>query len=159
MDIIDLTGKRFGFLTVLHQEGVHKYGSIMWRCRCDCGKEVLRKSANLKDTEKKNRRSSCGCHKGGRKPVHGMTGTFEHRCWQGMIRRCHSKTHHKYPLYGGRGIRVCKEWRNDFMAFFNHIGPRPGPGYTVDRKDPNKGYEPGNVRWATSLEQRHNRRR
>ena len=54
---------------------------------------------------------------------------------------------------------MCAEWLHDFAAFFDHVGPRPGPGYSIDRIDPDGDYAPGNVRWATALEQRHNRSR
>ena len=60
--------------------------------------------------------------------------------------------------YWDRGIRVCEAWQQDFMAFYEHIGPRPGPGFSVDRIDNDRGYEPGNVRWATEPQQRENKR-
>lgn len=74
-----------------------------------------------------------------------------------MISRCHTPTHKRYADYGGRGIAVCERWRNDFWAFVADMGERP-PGLTLDREDNDRGYGPDNCRWATYLEQRHNRR-
>lgn len=89
---------------------------------------------------------------------HGMIGTPEYKTWARMKNRCFNVGGPDYPNYGGRGITVCEEWRSDFMAFFNHVGPRPTPKHSIDRIDNDKGYEPGNVRWATVAEQNLNRR-
>ncbi len=78
--------------------------------------------------------------------------------WQGMISRCYTLTNRAYKHYGGRGIAVCAAWRESFEAFFAHIGPRPSAKHSIDRIDNDKGYEPGNVRWATTFEQSRNRR-
>jgi hypothetical protein len=74
-----------------------------------------------------------------------------------MRRRCNNPRHQKYPAYGGRGIRVCDRW-GSFRAFLADVGPRPGPGYTLERIRKNGHYTPGNVRWATQKEQQRNRR-
>lgn len=89
--------------------------------------------------------------------MHGMRYSPEYQSWLNMKARCHNKNHPRYPEWGGKGISVCKEWRSDFLAFYREIGPRPGDGYSVDRIDGSKGYEPGNVRWATATEQSENR--
>ena len=78
--------------------------------------------------------------------------------WSQMIQRCCNPNNRAYQDYGGRGIFVCVEWLKSFSSFLLHIGMRPGPGYTVDRIDNDRGYEPGNVRWATWKEQQRNRR-
>lgn len=88
---------------------------------------------------------------------HGATGTPEHNTWIGMKKRCYDKNQRKYSIYGGKGISVCEEWRNDFMAFLAHVGPRPSPKHSIDRIDSNKDYMPGNVRWATAQQQSSNR--
>lgn len=82
-----------------------------------------------------------------------------------MVARCRRPTHLRYAAYGGRGITVCDRWANDFWAFVEDMGPRPPgrtagdrPLYSLDRIDNDAGYEPANCRWATWLEQRHNRR-
>lgn len=88
---------------------------------------------------------------------HGMRYSREYSCWQAMKVRCLCPENKDYPRWGGKGITVCPEWIVSFEAFFEYIGPRP-LGTTLDRIDPDKGYEPGNVRWATPRQQSHNRR-
>ena len=88
----------------------------------------------------------------------GNKATKEYNCWLNIKQRCHNPNHHKYPIYGGRGIIVCDEWRNDFEAFYAHIGDAPGPSYSIDRIDVDGNYEPGNVRWATKSQQAINTR-
>lgn len=88
---------------------------------------------------------------------HGMCGTPEYRTWLSMIERCTNPRAIGYKHYGGRGIAVCEAWRNSFQAFYSYMGSRP-KGLTIDRIDMNKGYEPGNVRWATKQVQVRNRR-
>lgn len=83
----------------------------------------------------------------------------EYRCLRKAIERCHDPNNADFHTYGARGIAVCEEWRRDFGAFLAHIGPRPSPGHSIDRIDNARGYEPGNVRWATPREQARNTRR
>lgn len=78
----------------------------------------------------------------------------EYRVWAGMRNRCHGKTPH--PQYGGKGIKVCKRWRESFAAFVKDMGPRPSPKHSIDRIDGRKNYTPKNCRWATSKEQGQN---
>jgi hypothetical protein len=82
----------------------------------------------------------------------------EYRAWERMKRRCYDKNFDSYPNYGGRGITVYEPWHNDYEAFLAHVGKRPSSDYSLDRIENNGNYEPGNVRWATSLEQKNNRR-
>lgn len=90
---------------------------------------------------------------------HGMVQRPEYRAWVSMKNRCFNRNNPSYAEYGGRGISIHPEWVNDFVAFFEHIGPRPSPEHSLDRYPDNDGnYEPGNVRWATKKQQSENRR-
>lgn len=109
---------------------------------------------------------SCGCLR--KELIEGRTVLVdgcpraqlpEYGVWSAMIQRCRNPARGAYARYGGRGIRVCERWRNSFDAFYADVGPRPVPGLQLDRIDNSRGYEPGNVRWATPKENcRHTRR-
>lgn len=88
-----------------------------------------------------------------------MSGTPEWQSWLGMKTRILNPNAQSYGLYGGRGLGMYGGWVNDFPAFFAHIGPKPGPEYSIDRIDNDLGYFPGNVRWATRSQQELNKRR
>ena len=113
--------------------------------------------------QSKYRSAESGTAKGPER--HGLTacgrsnGTPEYAVWKMLKQRCLNPRARKYPDYGARGITVCERWRDSFVAFLADVGPRPGPGYSIDRFPDNDGnYEPGNVRWATAKEQAANRR-
>lgn len=98
-------------------------------------------------------------HTGGplRRSRHGKFGTRVYQQWADMIRRCENPNTRNFPRYGGRGIRVCPEWRADFVVFYRDMG-EPGDGMQLDRIDNDGNYEPGNCRWSTPSENTRNRR-
>lgn len=90
-----------------------------------------------------------------------MTESPEYKIWRGIYSRCHSPSVRCYPRYGGRGVAMCDRWREPGRGFENFhadVGTRPSPDHSVERIDNAKGYEPGNVRWATRVEQARNKR-
>ena len=90
--------------------------------------------------------------------THKMSGEPEYMVWKKMKGRCYNENDPKYQSYGGRGIRICDEWKNDFVKFYENIGIKPGKEYSIDRVNNDGNYEPGNCRWATPKEQARNRR-
>ena len=170
----DLTGVRFGRLVVVSYEGRRKMNPCflkqagrmvrgsqsLWRCRCDCGAFVTHMVGRLTSGNTR----SCGCLRrelelaGGANRTHGKSKTREYRIWKGILARCCNKNTKAYPYYGGRGIKVCPEWRHDFARFIADMGPSPTHKHTVERIDNNKGYEPSNCRWALHIENCRNTR-
>lgn len=155
----NLSGQRFHRLTA-NQIAKDKPsdGKVYWECICDCGEVVIVRAESLKSGNTK----SCGClHKdtvGKLKTTHGLSDTTEYFIWQGMWARCTNPNHKSYNNYGGRGITVCERWRL-FENFLEDMGLRPGPEYSLDRKENDKGYCKENCRWATGTEQANNRRK
>jgi hypothetical protein len=90
--------------------------------------------------------------------THGAADTPEYLIWRAMRDRCRNPKSKGYAFYGGRGITVCDRWAGSFTAFIADVGWRPSPELTLERAENDKGYEPGNVRWATRKEQASNRR-
>lgn len=157
---IDKTGLRFGRLVVIGLDHIHKTatsrGTSMWKCKCDCGNTTVVKSYLLTG----KRTQSCGCIASEllnkRNTTHGMSRTTTYKCWQHMVRRCHSPNEKRYPDYGGRGIKVCDRWRR-FENFHSDMGTKP-EGLTLDRIDVNGNYEPSNCRWTDCKTQANNQR-
>lgn len=92
------------------------------------------------------------------KTIHGKTKSSLYRCWVALRSRCRDENHPAYKNYGGRGIKVCAQWENDFLQFSKDVGERPSEDYSLDRINNDGNYEPGNVKWSTRLEQTKNSR-
>lgn len=160
-----ITGQRFGRLSVIRQEGWLPNGKDRtrgWLCVCDCGRETVTTSTRLKS----GATTSCGCFvveaaRATRKllggPVrHGHSHSPTYRSWYAMRQRCENRKNKRFEIYGGRGISVCERWKL-FDNFLEDMGARP-EGKTLDRIDCDGNYEPANCRWATASEQMKNRR-
>lgn len=159
--LLDLTGQRFGMLTVVcRASDVPKMGGKIlprWECLCDCGRRKIVRGASLRYGKTK----SCGCShyavitKHGHNGTKGKTRTYH--SWDAMIQRCTNPKAGKWPYYGARGIKVCKRWR-EYKNFLSDMGECP-PGLTIERINNDGNYEPKNCKWATMAEQSMNKRK
>jgi hypothetical protein len=157
-------GHRYGRLLVKalhHQSTGCDPGAAYWLCQCDCGSTSVVSGGHLNS----GRTLSCGClateRLVERSTRHGHRGSYatpEYRIWSGIKTRCLNPKNNAYRNYGGRGITLHPEWRDDFAAFLTYVGKRPSPQHTIDRIDNNRGYEPGNIKWATYKDQANNKR-
>jgi hypothetical protein len=157
----NLIGQKFGHLTVVGKAENNTQGKQMWICKCDCGREKAKPTDTY--SLKHGKVKSCGClyfeSNKERNKKHGLTHSRIYNIWISMRSRCNYVGDVAYKNYGGRGIKVCQEWNNDFQAFYDWAMLH---GYTdkltVDRVDPNDDYCPQNCRWSTMKEQQNNRR-
>lgn len=156
--IRDITGERYGKLTVVRYEGRAKNGHSLWLCKCDCGRETIVSRSNLQG----GHQVSCGCKR--RKQAsemnltHGSSHTRLYSIWSNMITRATNPKGTAYHRYGGRGVIMCPEWRNSFQAFKDWaLANGYADGLTIDRIDNDGIYEPSNCRWVTWSEQFNHR--
>jgi hypothetical protein len=149
--MLDLTGQRFGLLTVVSIHEKTPKGP-KWLCHCDCGGSISPRY----DALLTGRAKSCGCSR----KRHGNTGvgwaTPEYKSWAAMIARCCVPSNGMHHRYGAKGITVCERWRT-FENFLADMGPKPTLGHSIERENNSKGYLPDNCRWATRTEQQRNR--
>lgn len=146
----DLTGQRFGKLTVLSLLDKRHNNHRVYLCQCDCGKQVEAIHSSLNNKH----RSSCGCLA---KPLRGLSKTHFYKKWVNMHRRCYQPHNAQYHRYGARGVRVCDKW-HAFLSFYEDMSPSYFPGATLDRKENDGDYSPQNCQWATPFTQANNRR-
>lgn len=169
--VIFYRGQRFSMLVVTEPEtGLRSCGKRMIGVTCDCGAAQIVMGSDLT----RGHTQSCGCTRRvnfryeGPPVVHGLSFHPLYNTWNGIIQRCENPRDRAYKHYGARGICVASEW-HDVTRFIadieSTIGARPAemlesghPAYTIDRIDNDGNYEPGNIRWATWIEQSRNKR-
>jgi len=149
---LDLTGQGFGKWIVLGRSHRNERGEVFWLCRCECGTKRTVRAGYLRS----GRSTSCGCLHLAAVTTHGMTKTRTFKSWESMKQRCLNPKAPDYSRYGERGIKIHKPWISDFAKFLADMGERP-EGTTLDRKEVNGNYEPGNCRWATASMQQRNK--
>jgi hypothetical protein len=154
-------GDSFSRLTIIKEvEGKYwgKYKHRQFLCKCECGNERIVRLEYLRS----GHTTSCGCLREVElikiNATHRQSGTRLHRIWASMLGRCRNKSHTSYKDYGAKGVKVCVEWYKfeKFRDWALENGYRED--LTIDRINPFGNYETSNCRWATMLEQRHNRR-
>ena len=160
----DLSGMKFGRLTVRNVSGRTSDRHLLWDCLCDCGKTVFVSSRDLTS----GHTQSCGCLQREKITKHGGRSARNterlYFVWRGMISRCETPSASGYEYYGLRGVKVCDEW-HDYEVFkdraLNNGYNQSLPKYkcTLDRIDCNGDYEPSNCRWVDMHIQNLNKRK
>ena len=154
----DITGQKFGKLTVLYPLKYYKNGyGMWWLCVCECGNLTLVKGGDLR--RKKFGRKSCGCLQKIASKKHGKRHTRLYYIWTDMKQRCYNINLPAYRWYGGRGVVVYSEWKDDFMNFYDwSMANGYSDNLTIDRIDVDGNYSPDNCRWADWKQQNRNKR-
>ncbi len=165
-NFIDISGKKFGMLTVLRVHGKSKDNKYIWSCVCECGNSANIRGSAL--TRKRNPTISCGCftndqtgcNNGNYKHGHSIGGkrTLTMASYSNMIERCYNEKNTAYKYYGGRGIKVCDRWAESFENFLYDMGDAQ-EGYSIERENVNGNYEKQNCKWIPKNDQAKNTRK
>lgn len=154
----DITGIKFYKLLVLYQIPGSRKSPSKVACQCECGNKTIQ----FKNSITSGRVKSCSCYKNelARKNhlKHGLRKHPIYSIWNAMIQRCYNPKNKSFHNYGGRGIKVCDEWKQSFYSFYLNIGNRPSAKHTLDRINNDGNYEPTNVKWSLPHEQANNTR-
>jgi hypothetical protein len=153
---IDETGNRYGFLTIIGVAPSSDKGVPRIVCLCSCGNQITVDRRSVRNGNTK----SCGCFRKlalkARCTSHGMADHPAYVAWHGAKQRCNNSSNWSYADYGGRGIQFKFA---SFEEFWKELGPTWEEGLTLDRKDNDGHYEPGNCRWVTWQDQMNNQRK
>lgn len=158
-NIIEI-GTKINMLTIIEDLGNNYNGRVnrQVRVKCDCGNEIICAYGDIKNGKTK----SCGCYmkmvNKDKQTKHGMSSTRIYKIWKDMRRRCNNSSRKNYQHYGGRGVKVCDDWNNDFMAFYSwSMDNNYNEALSIDRIDPDGDYCPDNCRWVTQSIQNGNK--
>jgi hypothetical protein len=147
----DLMGEKFGRLTIIKYVGLDVSKKALWECLCDCGTIIVRPA----NCFTKGHTKSCGCLRketaGSLNRSHTLTSSKEYQTWARIKARVLNPKNKDFESYSKLGME--ESWKNDFMAFYNYVGPCPesvnGEKWSIDRIDTHRGYYPENLRWTT----------
>ena len=160
MKYTDLSGEVIGYLTVVERAGSDNTGkNSLWLCQCKCGKSTIVSRSSLARSKKNGFIASCGCRQfESKNSTHGLSKSRIYHEWCSMKKRCNNANEKDFRSYEGRGISVCPEWENDFVAFADWANSSGyTDGLTIDRINVNEGYFPENCRWISIEEQQSNK--
>ena len=158
MKLIDMTGRVCGKLTVIEQADRNTLGQALWRCVCECGNECVTTGVYLRSGHTK----SCGCLCADKlrdiRTTHGDSTARLYRIWKDILRRCEDPRRRGYVDYGGRGIKICDEWKS-YEAFKEWaLSNGYNDALSIDRINNDEGYCPSNCQWTDDVTQANNKR-